>query len=162
MKNQSAVQMAAAVLLLLGFVFVGVLVLHLGLRLAWGVLAIPVTIFATLQAAFLPAMSLAHKDKTLRAGVAVLALYCLGSCLLVFYSGLRWGLIAREDRAFWIFSIVFGCAAAAGWILMPQRWRESISGFSGADCARCGHSHEFRDCKRGCRADQFKYRLAGL
>ena len=162
MKNESAFEMAGAVVLLLGFVSVPVLILRLGLHLPWHTLAIPVAVFAAIQAAFVAAMSLARKDKSLRTRVAVLALYWLASWLVVLYCVLRWGLIAREDRAFWIIAIVIGCVATAGSIVMPRRWRDSLLASSGVDCARCGHCHEFRDCKCGCRADQFKYHLIGL
>ncbi len=164
MRNESAFEMAGGISILLVATFVGALILHFGLRLPWGVLGIPIAAFAVVQVAFLPAMSLSRKDRSPRAGKAILAAYSLTSCLIVAYCGVRWGLVrGRQDRAFWVLLVIIAFVATAGALLMPRRWRERISERTGAvDCARCGHLHEFRDCECGCKVGQFRYRVVGI
>jgi Kef-type K+ transport system membrane component KefB len=164
MRNESAFEMAGGISILLVATFVGALILHFGLRLPWGVLGIPIAAFAAVQVAFLPAMSLSLRDRSMRARKAILVSYVLASLLIVAYYGVRWGLIpGREDRGVWVLPILVALVAGAGSLLMPRRWRKWISELPGAvDCARCGHLHEFRDCKCGCKANQFRYRVVGI
>jgi len=137
--------------------FVGLpclLILRLGLRLSWGELAIPVSLFALLHAALVAGIIRTRKHKSLRIAAPIFGAYYAALFWMLAYYGSRWGLHTsfEESDARWVTFLI--AAIVIGLVLMPRRWTQH---FNEIKCASCHHFHEGRDCACGCRMDQFRY-----
>lgn len=159
MKNDFAYRVGVVLATFLVIAFLGILTLHLGLRLSWAALAAPFLSFATLQIGCFAAVFYVGKHKNVRAGLAVSGLYCLLLGVIVIHYGSRLGLLGGEgDIDAWAFALCIAFITTAGTIFMPRHWRSKLESWLGeVKCARCRHYHEGRDCTCGCRAEQFRY-----
>jgi hypothetical protein len=140
---------------------VGVLILHLGLRLSWSELAAPLMLFATLHTVTIGAMFWFQRTRNIRIGVPIIAVYFAVLFSIVVHYASRWRLnigLGPDDLPNLLISLFVVVIAA---VVMPRRW--TVSFFAeGVRCARCHHHHEGHDCTCGCRVDQFKYPVFGI
>lgn len=104
-----------------------VVVLRFGRGLSWGEVAIPVTVFAILQAAVFIAMFWAGKrareQKDYRALTILTGLYCWSSGLLLLHYGIKWGFLAMQfgRNDFVLFSAILAAITVIAWAFFSLR-----------------------------------------
>lgn len=142
------------------FMLLGILILHLGLRLTWRALAGPLALLAAPQTIFLGAMFWVQRSRSIRIGAPIVGAYFAGLFSIFVYYASRWrlrvGFGPIDLRNLLIFLFVLVIAV----VMMPRRWTDGLFA-GGVICVRCHHYHEGHDCSCGCRVDQFKWPSVG-
>jgi hypothetical protein len=142
------------------FLVLGILILHLGLRLCWSTLAVPLLLLSVLQTMFFAALFWVQRTRSIRMGAPIVGAYFAALFSIFVYYASRWrlniGLGPGDLRNILIFFVVLVIAA----VLVPRSWTDALFA-EGVKCVRCHHYHEGHDCSCGCRVDQFEWPSAG-
>ena len=156
MKKEIASWVTIAVTTAALWAFVGVLFLHLGLRLKWRDLAIALPLFTLVQIVGMTSLVGFQRTRNSRALCAVFGAWALASGLIAMHYGSHWGVAKIDGNDFWQFSASTIVLTIVAIVIFPRVIGVGIED-AGIKCATCHHRHEGRDCNCGCRADQFKY-----